>query len=288
MLYKCASLYNTDSQLLFCIISSIKADTNLKKEFMGNNQFLFVIGAQRSGTTYLYKMLEAHPEIEMAKPMRPEPKYFLRDDIATLKPSDYEEMYFADSESVTWRGEKSTTYLERVYVAERIKSWFPDAKIVIMLRNPIHRAVSNYYFTKKHGLEPLPLDEALYNEEHRRDDYDKTKISASPYAYLQRGHYINYLQEWAEIFPREQMIINIFEEFVGNLKAVQAMYARLDIDAAYVPDEHKLVVNASQDGDNNIDISSELEQYLHAHFEEANHALEKWLGRSIPSWKPDL
>ena len=45
-----------------------------------NNQFFFIIGAQRSGTTYLHNILEEHPEISMASPVIPEPKFFLSSD----------------------------------------------------------------------------------------------------------------------------------------------------------------------------------------------------------------
>src|SRR5699024_6997393 len=54
----------------------------------------FIVGAQRSGTTWLYKMLDQHPEVAMAKPMRPEPKYFLRDDATTRPLAQYEKTYY--------------------------------------------------------------------------------------------------------------------------------------------------------------------------------------------------
>ena len=41
----------------------------------------FIVGAQRCGTTYLYNLLDEHPEIEMAKPVKPEPKFFMKDDL---------------------------------------------------------------------------------------------------------------------------------------------------------------------------------------------------------------
>ncbi|MEZ9601590.1 sulfotransferase, partial [Vibrio sp. 10N.286.46.A8] len=60
------------------------------------NQF-FIVGAQRSSTTWLYKMLQQHPEIKMAEPVKPEPKYFLND-IFDNKKDNYLTKYFKNIE----------------------------------------------------------------------------------------------------------------------------------------------------------------------------------------------
>ena len=52
----------------------------------GVTRHLLVIGAQRCGTTYLHDLLDAHPEIAMARPARPEPKVFLADELAGARP----------------------------------------------------------------------------------------------------------------------------------------------------------------------------------------------------------
>jgi len=248
------------------------------------SEHFFVIGAQRSGTTYLYHVLSEHPMIEMAKPIKPEPKFFLRHDITKLTEADYLGQHFSLIPEGTVRGEKSTTYIEAEGVPQRIYAWYPDAKIVVMLREPIARAVSNYHFTANHGLEPLSVADAFWQEEERRDDYDHEKISASPYAYLLRGRYIDYLRRWEEFFPREQILVNIFEEFVGELPKVQELYAKLNVDAAYVPERLEIPANSSE----KValpDFAPELKTYLQEYFAESTAALEDWLGRPIPAWK---
>ena len=71
----------------------------------------FIVGAQRSGTSYLYRVLDEHPKICMSKPMRPEPKYFIDKDVSDIDLSDYYEEYFHECDSaVEVYGEKSTTY----------------------------------------------------------------------------------------------------------------------------------------------------------------------------------
>ena len=60
-------------------------------------EHFFIIGAQRSGTTYLYHLLDEHPEICMARPLRPEPKFFLKNELYARGLEYYETCYFPDS-----------------------------------------------------------------------------------------------------------------------------------------------------------------------------------------------
>ena len=60
----------------------------------------FIAGAQRSGTTYLYRLLDEHPEIEMAKPERPEPKFFLLDELHARGLKFYENHFFPNDSPI--------------------------------------------------------------------------------------------------------------------------------------------------------------------------------------------
>src|SRR5262245_14449285 len=163
-------------------------------------EHFFVVGAQRSGTTYLYYMLDEHPEIEMAKPIRPEPKFFMQDVFLESQPKDYERIYFGAKSDAQFRGEKTASYIESPLAAKRIAQWYPNAKILFLLREPIARAISNYHFSAANKLETLPLEEAIRTEEQRRENYDHDRISASPFAYLQRGIYIDYIRVYEQFF----------------------------------------------------------------------------------------
>ena len=144
----------------------------------------FIAGAQRCGTTYLYTLLDEHPEIEMAKPFKPEPKFFLKDSLFSKGLSYYESHFFGSKPSAWLQGEKSTTYIESETAAKHIVHAFPDAKILIVLRNPIERAISNYWFSVNNGIETAPIEEAFINEEQRRLNYDHSRFSTSPFVYL--------------------------------------------------------------------------------------------------------
>src|SRR5262245_47433435 len=147
----------------------------------------FIVGAQRCGTTYLCHLMDEHPAIEMAKPFRPEPKYFLRDVSLQDDLTRYESTFFGRKPGARLRGEKSTSYMESRAAAERLAAWFPQAKIVFVLRDPIDRAMSHYWFSVQNGLETLPMAEAFRREEERRDNFDPARLSVSPFAYLSRG-----------------------------------------------------------------------------------------------------
>src|SRR6266576_1930600 len=101
-----------------------------------------IVGAQRCGTTYLYRLLDEHPEIEMAKPLWPEPKFFLDDERYPLGLPYYESQFFSEPETRV-RGEKSTSYIESETAAQRIKATLPEAAVLVVLRDPVLRAISN-------------------------------------------------------------------------------------------------------------------------------------------------
>ncbi len=105
----------------------------------------FIIGgAPRSGTTWLYELLDRHPDVHMAKPVKPEPKFFLRDDEYGKGLEYYANRWFADVEDGKIAGEKSTDYLESPSAAARIARDLPHVKLIFVLREPVARAYSNY------------------------------------------------------------------------------------------------------------------------------------------------
>lgn len=248
------------------------------------SEHFFIIGAQRCGTTYLYHILDEHPHIEMAKPVRPEPKFFLRDDLDQFTLDDYVAQFFEAQAGVKMRGEKSTSYIESAKAAHQMKRWVPTAKILVSLREPIARAISNYHFTNNHGLETLPLEEAFRQEDERRDKYDKTRISASPYAYLQRGHYMNYIDVYRQAFGDDAIYPIIYEEFVEQLDPVQALYRWLGVDDSYEPKQLEHPRNAStRVAEDNLSETYRAE--LRQHFAPSTRRLEAFLGREITAWR---
>ena len=124
-------------------------------------QHFLVIGGQRCGTTYLHTMLDAHPDITMARPARPEPKVFLDAEKSARGLGWYRETYFAHAAGEARWGEKSTSYIESAEAASRAAEVLGDADILVLLRDPVVRAVSNWRFSTDNGFETRPLAEAF-------------------------------------------------------------------------------------------------------------------------------
>lgn len=172
----------------------------------------FIIGAQRSGTTSLYHMLDAHPDVAMARPIRPEPKFFLdRGSDSGEALARYEKTYFGAADA-HWYGEKSTTYIERPDAAARIATAYPDARIIVSLREPAARAMSNYRFSVDNGFESRDLSTALNS--NAPPDLD-VGMSTSPFDYAGRSRYENHLPSWLDRFG-SNMCILIFEELLSG------------------------------------------------------------------------
>ena len=107
----------------------------------------FIVGAQRCGTTSVATTLAQHPEVALAQPLRPEPKWFLDPGASDRVPA-YLDTFFGDvGAEVRLRLEKSTSYLESGVARTEIAAAFPDAQLIVVLRDPVDRAVSHYGFS---------------------------------------------------------------------------------------------------------------------------------------------
>jgi Sulfotransferase family len=246
---------------------------------------IFVIGAQRCGTTSLHHLLDAHPGIEMARPVRPEPKFFLDDARFALGMAHYDAAYFSQKPGARLRGEKGTSYLESDAAATRIAQEFPDARIVAIVREPVARAISHWRFSVENGAETLPLEEALKREEARREDYDRSRFSVSPFAYLKRGRYADDLARWAARFPRDHIRVLVAERFLGDAEALADLYAWLGVDAGFRPEGIGTARNASAPAPKGADrLAPETAAWLKDQFAEPNRRLAREWGLDLSAW----
>lgn len=244
-------------------------------------KYLFIVGAQRSGSTYLYQVLDDHPQVSMTRSVRPEPKFFINEQLVLQGREYYERTYFADCTSeVRYRGEKSTSYIESPEAARRIKAFYQDACILMILRDPVARAYSNYRFSVAHMLEPLSFAEALAAEPKRLRSAT-FNTSVMPYAYRKRGLYIDYIESYLEVFNADQLCVLIFEEFVNDLDSVQRLYQWLGVAQDFVPPSLKEVINPAT-------VEKEEQQEalcdLALGYRNSIMRLESWLGRRIEVW----
>jgi len=244
-----------------------------------------IAGAPRSGTTWLYELLARHPQIHMARPAKPEPKFFLVDE-QFAKGLAYYAHWFEPAHPGQLAGEKSTNYLESPIAAQRIHDALPEVRLIFMLRDPVERAYSNYLWSRMNGLERETFETALALERERERNLPFALRFARPFSYFSRGLYADLLQRYFELFPRRQILVLRFEDIRENLALVVSLLAEFLRIKPRIEDALAAgVVNASNRG-GDAAIPDAARQQLTAAYAEPNHRLGRLLGESFRLWEP--
>lgn len=248
---------------------------------MKNN--FFIVGAQRSGTTYLYTVLDEHPEICMAKPLKPEPKYFLSLGDEVFSYEKYKKKFFLHEDRNTKvYGEKSTSYYENENVAKLISSYLPNSKIVFILANPIDRAISNYKFSFENGIEKRSLKEVFID--NVKVDMTQYNTSVNPFNYLERGVYYKYLDIYYKYFPSKNIKVIIKEDFINNINNIKELYSFLECSNSFYPASIEKVINKSKK-EFNLEEEYEVREFLMKYYIKYNKILKEKYSLNIEKWK---
>ena len=197
--------------------------TTPKGDLKGTLPDFIIIGAQKCGTTFLYHLLCQHPYVDAAT--RKEVHYF---DMRFEKGIGWYRARFPRPREVEGRrvitGEASPYYLYHPHAARRAAEAVPQAKLIVLLRDPVDRAFSDYHDKVRQGGERLTFEEAIEAEESRlRGEREKMLADESyasrnyrAFSYLSRGIYVDQLQTWLEFFDREQMLVLKSEDMFSN------------------------------------------------------------------------
>ena len=184
----------------------------------------FIAGVPKAGTTALHTALARHPSLYMS-PVK-EPKFFLTDgppptdggpgDVKTYREhvwrrSEYEALFDAARPGAL-KGESTPFYLYNHDAQLRIKALIPHAKLIVVLRDPIERAHSNWAHLWSAGLDPsVDFLDACAKEEQR---------AAAGWAAFWRftglGMYGEQLQHLYSVFPREQVLVFRYRELLTD------------------------------------------------------------------------
>ncbi len=181
-----------------------------------------IIGAARSGSTTLVRCLALHPRIYIPESGN-EPKFFSREQEYSKGTEFYLQTYFSEADNYDAVGEKSTEYMENQSSAERIFSFDPRIKLICILRNPVERAISNYWWSVFNGLEKRNINDALEEAltQYLTNPSEIYALSSSrPHAYIDRGLYFRNLKPFYRFFSRDKIFCIIFEDFVVNKPGV--------------------------------------------------------------------
>ena len=183
-----------------------------------------VIGAPKAGTTALHAALSEHPGLYMSAIK--EPKFFLSDgppptkggpgDALTYREhiwrrADYEAL-FAAAPPGTLRGESTPLYLYDRAAMRRIRDTLPQARLIVIVRDPVERAHSNWTHLWSAGLEPVDDFVRACAEEERR----RAAGWASFWHYTGLGRYGEQLEYLFTLFPREQVLVLRYRRLVDE------------------------------------------------------------------------
>ena len=184
----------------------------------------FVAGAPKAGTTAVHAALARHPSLYMSAVK--EPKFFLTDgppparggpgDVQTYREhvwrrEDYEAL-FAPAPPGALRGESTPFYLYNRDAHRRIRELVPDARLIVILRDPVERAHSNWTHLWSAGLDPIGDVVLACAEEERRI----AAGWADFWHYTALGRYGEQLEHLYEVFPRKQVFVFRYRALVEN------------------------------------------------------------------------
>lgn len=173
------------------------------------------LGAQKSGTSWAYACLYEHPEI--CAPIK-EIHFFSRPRFA--KGKEWYEDHFNRCTDGKLKGEFSTSYLYSAETPARIKDYYPQAKLIAILRNPVDRAYSQYRNSIKSGEIP----ETVSFERFKADEK----------SVLEQGFYAEQLKRYFDLFPKEQLLVLIYEDIRKDPEAfMRGIYQFLGVNDSF-------------------------------------------------------
>lgn len=225
----------------------------------------FLVGAAKAGSTAIAHYLGEHPEIYLS-PIK-ETNYFSRADInptyfrsllkkrialfdiekylssnnfkpqhaAYITKSEHYLALFSKAGSHQLKGEASVSYLWSPSAPSEIFKANPNAKIIIILRNPIERAFSHYLMDLRVNFTNLSFADAL--KEDMQSPYNTWNARSN---YIELGLYFIQVKRYLNLFPNDQIKIILFDDLKKNTKEViSSLYTFLGIDNNFVPDLDK-------------------------------------------------
>lgn len=267
-----------------------------------------IIGAPRCGTTSLSTYLSIHPEVFVA----PEKEVdFFSDRYG--RGLDWYRREFAGSEGMKRVGEASPRYMFHGEAIPRLAGAIPNARLIAMLREPVARTYSDYWFRRSLGWERRPLDEVI----------DAELASAGPdgrrSGIVEKSTYLPALERVVQHFPRESLLVLLLEDLRADPQRTFASVCEfLDIDASTQPRGLGKAVNRTHRLRSPLlyDVMRRLKLWrrlpyrlgykldawnrppieyppidprartrLHEIFEDPNAGLARWLGRDLSIWE---
>ena len=177
-----------------------------------------VIGAQKAGTTALFDYLSDDPRFNLS---REKETHFFDDESQDWSAPDYAAYHaWFDMERPGLKGEATPIYVFWPGSLERLRAYNPDARLILMLRDPVQRAFSNWQMEYARGTETLPFSEAIREGRRRLAGLPPADPDRRVFTYVERGFYGAQAQRLLSLFPRGQLLIERAEDLRADPNAV--------------------------------------------------------------------
>ena len=187
---------------------------------MSNPNFI-IIGERRSGSTTLYDLLNQHPGIGMLT--QSDYDFFIETPLFSKEPISNDEIQdwnlthniedyylkFENLKGVT--GQKDADLLWWYPSHKRLQEYLPDTKFIIVIRNPVTRAESQYFNELSKGRETLSFKEALSRKQEAITHWENLHLN-----YKHRGCYVQSIKHLYQYIPKQNVKIVILEELIQN------------------------------------------------------------------------
>ena len=191
----------------------------------------FVLGAIKAGTTSLHYYLAQQPDILMSDPK--EPPFFRLE--YERGPDWYWRTYFRRYKGQSAAGDGAPHNLHLPFVAARIAATAPEARLLMLCRHPVDRAVSAWRHNVRLGLEPLPFADAVERNLRRLEQGETFEDPASVRRYLEigaregnaglqrafgfylePGYYAEHIERYRRLFGAERLLVLFFDDLVAD------------------------------------------------------------------------
>ncbi len=240
-----------------------------------------IIGAQKAGTTSLFKYLEHHPQIGM--PKEKEAPFFCFDERFEKGWEWFIQEFFSTIPKQLFWGKATPAYMSYpIPSAQRISDLIPQVKLIAILRNPVHRAFSHYKMCVKRGVETRNFHQAVLEslestalEKARQLNFNPSNNkNAEKFCYLIRGEYGRILSIYLNSFLRDNLLVLFMEDLEKKPRETfQSVCHFLNIDKTYIPSNI----------DKKYHVGGTKKRFSRPRF--INHNLIRWFWYKIPQKK---
>jgi hypothetical protein len=219
------------------------------------DSYVIIGGANKSGTTSLFRYLADHPEVCSSRIK--ETDFFLvhGDESVDSLRTKYESLFQGCSEGAKVRLEASPGYMtEGARLAERMQQILPTAKLIFCLRDPVKRILSQFQRNKQSqfekGMAMLSIHEfvdLLEKVVAYSGSVPLEGVRRNALLQFNRGCYATHLQEYRKYFPNDQMLVLMFDDLVGQTRnTVQDVCHFIGIDKGFYNDYRFRIENQAR------------------------------------------